>query len=148
MKYYIDFEFDGHNGPVISGALIREDGKAVYCASYHDPFDPWVKQNVMPHIAKFIPATMIFCGANHFGTYFRDLIGYDQFAVIIADSPVDIGRFCNHISTDGYGNWQSTDYAFMQFEVHNVNCYPTKLEGAIQHHAYWDAMALREKLNG
>jgi hypothetical protein len=34
----------------------------------------------------------------------------------------------------------------MTFEVHNVDCYPTALEGAVQHNAWWDAMALRAAL--
>lgn len=34
----------------------------------------------------------------------------------------------------------------IKFEMHRVDAYPTTLPGAIQHNAYWDAMALRHKL--
>jgi hypothetical protein len=66
--------------------------------------------------------------------------------VIIADSPVDIWRFCEAISTGSDGEWASTEFPHMSFEVHNVDCYPTDLPGAVQHNAWWDAMALRHKL--
>lgn len=62
------------------------------------------------------------------------------------DSPVDIGRFCQAISTGDDGGWASTNYERMTFTVENVDCYPTDLPGAIQHNAWWDAMALRHKL--
>lgn len=57
--------------------------------------------------------------------------------------------------SDDVENWQlirwrgqvaSADYPTMTFEVHNVDCYPTTLPGAVQHNAWRDAMALREKL--
>jgi hypothetical protein len=59
---------------------------------------------------------------------------------------VDIGRFCAAISTAANGGWASADYPRITFEVHNVECYPTTLPGAVQHNAWWDAMALREYL--
>lgn len=67
----------------------------------------------------------------------------DNCHTIIADSPVDIGRFCAALSTSEDGGWASADYPRMTFEVHNVDCYPTTLPGAVQHNAWWDAMALR-----
>jgi hypothetical protein len=66
--------------------------------------------------------------------------------LIIADSPVDIGRFCEALSTGADGGWASTGYPQMVFEVCNVECYPTDLPGAVQHNAWWDALALREKM--
>jgi hypothetical protein len=36
----------------------------------------------------------------------------------------------------------------IKFEMHRVDAYPTTLPGAVQHNAYWDAMALRHKLTG
>ena len=66
--------------------------------------------------------------------------------LVIADSPVDIGRFCDALTTSPTGGWASAEYRLMTFEVHNVDCYPTTLEGAVQHNAWWDAMALRRLL--
>ena len=34
----------------------------------------------------------------------------------------------------------------MTFEIVRVDAYPTSLEGAVQHNAFWDALALRQRL--
>ena len=34
----------------------------------------------------------------------------------------------------------------LRFEIHRVNPYPTDLVGAVEHNAWWDAMALRQRL--
>jgi len=69
----------------------------------------------------------------------------DTSPVVIADSVVDIGRFCRALSTGMDGGWESVGYPLIRFEVHDVAAYPTTLPGAVQHNAWWDAMALREK---
>ncbi len=43
---------------------------------------------------------------------------------------------------------QPEPFALAEFEMHRVDAYPTMLPGAVQHNAYWDAMALRHKLTG
>jgi hypothetical protein len=85
---------------------------------------------------------------NEVGGSLRWFMSADKSPVIVTDSPVDVGRFCRALSTGPDGGWASADYPRMTFEVHNVDCYPTDLEGAVQHNAWWDAMALRRKLTG
>lgn len=151
MKYYIDCEFDGHNGPLLSFAIVREDGESLYIIvgyKLSDISDPWVVDNVCT-VLREDKCTNLAWGVskNSVGRYLRDFIENDENPVIIADSPVDIGRFCNAISTGYDGKWYPSDYDKITFEVHNVDCYPTTLEGAVQHNAWWDAMALQHKLN-
>ena len=86
------------------------------------------------------------CPEEEFGGHLQHVLKDDAAPVIVADSPVDIARFCKAISTADDGSWASTDYPQITFEVHNVDCYPTTLPDAVQHNAWWDAMALREKL--
>ena len=146
--YYIDCEFDGHNGPLLSLAIVQDSGRSLHFRVIDAPpvSDPWVSENVIPIMGKH-GATINWRGnANRLGRVLRDFIGGNKHPVIIADSPVDIGRFCQAISTGEDGGWASTDYEGMTFEVHNVDCYPTDLPGAVQHNAWWDAMALKHKL--
>ena len=147
-RYYIDCEFDGHNGPLLSMAIVRtaRDSIAIVTGAAADVNDPWVRENVLPIIHKDRAPETIFTGENSVGANLRDFIGNDPQPVIVADSPVDIMRFCRAISTDLDGSWASTSYERMTFIVENVDCYPTDLPGAIQHNAWWDAMALRHKL--
>lgn len=147
MKYYIDCEFDGHRGALLSMGIVRGDGQNIYIETSSHAQNPWVIENVLPIMNHHNAASTAYVPSNYIGTIIRDFIGNDDAPIIIADSPVDIARFTDAISTDEHGNWASTGYPWMIFEVYNVDCYPTKLEGAVQHNAWWDAMALREKLN-
>lgn len=146
--FYIDCEFDGHNGPLLSIAMVREDGWSVHISTDAIAEDPWVIENVLPimgcHEADNDWRKV---KLDEVGTVLRGFIGDCQNPVIIADSPVDIGRFCRAISTGEDGGWASAAYPGMTFIVRNVDCYPTTLDGAVQHNAWWDAMALRAALD-
>ncbi len=151
MRYYIDCEFDGHNGPLLSMAIIPEhpNGVSVHITvnDAPPPSDPWVAENVMSVMSHHDADLLWELPTNDVGDAIRHVLEHDTAPVIIADSPVDIGRFCEALSTGPDGGWQSSEYPRITFEVHNVDCYPTKLVGAVQHNAWWDAMALREKLS-
>lgn len=145
--FYIDCEFDGHNGPLISIAMVRQDGRGLHVEVADVAVqDPWVLSNVVPILGAHRAEISCRVRPNEVGRQLRFFIGDCQNPTIIADSPVDIGRFCRAISTAGDGVWASADYLGMTFIVQNVNCYPTALEGAVQHNAWWDAMALRAAL--
>lgn len=147
MRYYIDCEFDGHGGDLISMALVRtRRDSLMIVVSDAVVNDQWVKDNVMPVLHKDSAGETVFANKHGVGAAIADFIADDWRPVIVADSPVDIGRFCAAISTGIDGGWANTPYERMTFEVRNVDCYPTNLEGAVQHNAWWDAMALREKV--
>lgn len=146
MRYFIDCEFDGHNGPLLSIALVPTDGPSIHIKTTAPVRDDWVFANVLPLMDRHGAEQAASVNSNDVGGVIRAFIGSDAHPVIVADSPVDIGRFCQTISTGEDGSWASTGYPQMTFEVHNVDCYPTDLPGAVQHNAWWDAMALRRKL--
>ena len=146
MRYYIDCEFDGHNGPLLSMALVREDTVSIHIRTTNRATDPWVATNVEPLMNSH--AADLFANdipPNWVGDNVRQFLKGDAAPVIIADSVVDIGRFCAAISTRSDGGWASVN-GLILFEVHDVACYPTELPNAIQHNAWWDAMALRAVL--
>jgi hypothetical protein len=145
-RFYIDCEFDGHGGPLLSMAVVTEEGLGLHMKVAKEASDPWVQANVVPLLDQHDADYDVECRPNEVGTWLRRMLNHAQNPVIVADSPVDIGRFCAALSTDEHGGWASTDYPRLTFEVHNVDCYPTDLAGAVQHNAWWDAMALRHKL--
>lgn len=142
-RFYIDCEFDGHNGPLLSIALVKECTDSIHIQIDVEPVDLWVRQNVLPIMDSHQAPKSAKVFHDDVGEVIRAFIGNVRAPVIVADSPVDIGRFCRAISTSAMGEWASVDYPMMTFEVHNIDCYPTALEGAVQHNAWWDAMALR-----
>lgn len=145
-RFYIDCEFDGHDGPLLSIAMVREDGDSIHIQVDVAAMDLWVIRNVIPLMDCHRAPKAAKVYLNEVGDLIRAFIGETERPTIIADSPVDIGRFCRALSTGSDGGWASADYPAMSFEVHNVDCYPTDLAGAVQHNAWWDAMALRQAL--
>jgi len=144
--FYIDCEFDGHNGQLLSIALVGETD-SIHIKTTAPARDDWVLQNVLPLMDMHNAPKSASVSLNDVGSVIRAFLGDCKCPVIIADSPVDIGRFCRALSTSTDGQWASTDFPAMRFEVHNVDCYPTTLEGAVQHNAWWDAMALKAALS-
>lgn len=152
MKYYLDTEFDGFGGPLISLALIREDGKPFYLVYMHhwEIENEWVLTNVVPILLSVPPDLKInivndhHSGALLIGEYLKG----DQDINIITDWPDDIAYFSKAVIT-GPGTMAPIPGYTIRLE--RVDAYPTRLPGAIEHNAYWDAMALRfllEKAHG
>lgn len=139
----MDCEFDGHGGSLLSIALVQEKGISLYVRTTERAKDPWVIANVEPLMREHgAHLTANDVPVNWVGDNLRSFLRNDSAPVIVADSVVDIGRFCTAISTARDGGWASID-GNISFEVHDVACYPTSLPGAVQHNAWWDAMALR-----
>jgi hypothetical protein len=59
VNLYLDTEFDGHGGDLLSLALAGEDGKhwyGVWESGVSDVYrDPWVRENVLPRLGDISP---------------------------------------------------------------------------------------------
>lgn len=147
MKNYIDCEFDGHLGKLISFAIIREDNTALYAVTSRAiASDPWVSQHVMPYLDSHTCPTWHNTDERTLGVYLREFIGKDSRPTIISDSMADIHYFVKLMSTDHNGNYKPLGRKGMDFVVENVRAYPSTLEGLTRHNAYCDALALKHKL--
>ena len=150
MKYYLDTEFDGKGGPLLSLALVREDGEGYY---FVDPEavanvrDAWVSENVVPVLTSGSPLGFHISNA---GLVLSSWLRGDRRPIIVADWPDDIAYFCREMTARSLywtdPNGQLYDTPPLRFEVANHDAYPTTLVGAVQHNAWWDAMALRHLL--
>lgn len=165
MRYYLDCEFNGMGGELLSLALVRENGEAIYLVAKYSVgstnIDPWVRDNVLPVMGldlKTAANPLLLCHhTDLYVTEFADriehfLAGYPP-PTIISDWPDDIKYFCELMITGpgeriDTGGTHPDDNFGTTFEIHRVDSYPTTLPGAVQHNAYWDAMALRHKLQG
>lgn len=148
QKYlFIACEFDGHNGPLLSMGVVPDYGYTYHIQTSETASDSWVKENVEPFMLEHkANVEYMHINPNNIGEILRQILGNCRHPVIVSDSPVDITYFCRALTTNNDGSWCSTDYETITFEVHNVDCYPTELEGAVQHNSWWDAMALRAKM--
>jgi hypothetical protein len=145
LRYFIDTEFNGFGGPLLSLALAREDGASLYLL-YEPPeeIDAWVARNVIPKLAA-VPGHVCIRrvaqaqGARAIAEFLKGDLDPD----VIADWPDDIRLFCAAVML-GPGSTVLLDR--IRFEIQRVEPYPTDLEGAVEHNAWWDAMALRRRL--
>lgn len=152
MRYYLDTEFDGHSGPLLSLGMVSEDGLGLHLRTGVRAMDLWVIRNVEPLMDRHdadVSGTL--AKPSDMGAAIRSFIELssqigDDEHTIIADAPGDIARFCVALGTGEDGGWRPTEFPKMVFEYHNVEPYPTTLPGAVQHNAWWDAMALRHLL--
>lgn len=59
MRYYVDTEFNGNGGQLLSIALVRQDGLQFYAElPVHELIVPWCKEHVMPLMVGESPAYM------------------------------------------------------------------------------------------
>jgi len=148
MRYYLDTEFDGFGGHLLSLALVREDGESIYLVYDRPVTDPWVIDNVVPLFWKIpspFPGSVHSIGPDRKAApIIERFLKGDPDPVIISDWPDDIRYLCRELIT-GPGEMIKTAKR-LTFEVVRVDAYPTRLQAAVQHNAWWDAMALRDIL--
>lgn len=145
MRYYLDTEFNGFGGALISMAVIREDGRSFYAispASNGHLVDPWVAEHVFPFLDSVPPDVHISRPESDqaLADLLQAFLAGDSNPVIVSDWPDDIRYFCNAVIT---GPGMMVKIPQLKFEMHRVDAYPTVLTGAVQHNAWWDAMALK-----
>lgn len=142
MRYYLDTEFDGLDGPLVSLALVRDDAESFYYdARLGQVRDGWVRLNVIPLVSS-VPSHIEIRDDSweSLGSQLADFFSDDPDPTIVTDWPDDIKYMCQAVIT---GPGQMITVPSLKFEMHRVDAYPTNLPGAIQHNAWWDAMALR-----
>lgn len=146
MIYFLDCEFNEFGGELISLALVRQDGESLYLV-YPDPeagYGSWVKDNVVPiidSVPDFVATDRVKTtedGARLIAKFLEN----DRDVAIITDWPDDIRYFCQAVIV---GPGQMVNIDNLTFRMVRVDAYPTKLPLAVQHNAWWDAMALKEK---
>ena len=135
MKLFLDTEFNGFSGKLMSMALIPEYDRVsnFYCElEMTDQLDPWVRENVVPHMF-LVPSTRL--------EFQRKLSAYllqFQEITIVADWPDDIRYFCESLIT-GPGERINIP-TVIKFELDLSIEYESK----VPHNALHDAIGIRE----
>ena len=144
MQYYLDCEFNEFGGDLISLALVREDNESIYLVYPElEEYGSWVKENVVPiiwNIPSPLPGMAYRVDQESGARQIAQFLAGDPAPVIITDWPDDIRYFCQAIIT---GPGMMINIPQVTFHMVRVNAYPTTLEGAVQHNAWWDAKALK-----
>jgi hypothetical protein len=141
VRYFLDTEFNGYRGDLISMALVREDGREFYGYLPCDNPIEWVRDNVLAVISAGDTDPVRMRDVANFSAWIATFLRDDPAPIIVSDWPDDIRYFCESLIT-GPGQMIPTAPQ-VQFVVERIDAYPTTLPGAVQHNALWDARALR-----
>jgi hypothetical protein len=147
-KFYIDFEFDGHNGPLISVGVTTTNDAEFYATLPVRPGDLWVMKNVIPVLYEsccdnFVAAESEVELASKLKQFLYKETNYAMLDLhFISDSSVDVWRMAKILNDNG-GCYVESPWNLVTYTVMNVNIYPSRLADAVQHNAIWDARALK-----
>jgi hypothetical protein len=137
MRYFIDAEFNGFGGELISLAAVpEEDAAAPFYEAVECP-EPsgWVREHVLP-VIQTKPLTRAKVAA-----LFADYLEGDLAPVLVADWPEDIAHAAA-LLTNGKG--ERLVYTEVAFLLLGWSEFSADRLSAVPHNAYYDALALRD----
>jgi hypothetical protein len=144
MRYFLDTEFNGFGGALISLALVPEYGDQEYYAvlAMEEPLHAWVERHVIPYLGSVPPGLSSdpVAPAQAARELARYLAGDDE-PLIVADWPDDIAYLCKLLIV-GPGQMVSTGN--LRFLFVDNGSFSTAVNSRVPHNALHDARALRD----
>lgn len=143
MRYFLDTEFNGFGGELISLALVPEYGDQDFYVSLPLPakIHSWVAQNVIPYL-RFVPP-----GVDHqlnrvdAARHLEAYLASDPDPRIVADWPDDLAYFCALLVT---GPGEMINLNGLHLELVNGAGFSAAANSKTPHNALHDAHALKD----
>lgn len=143
MRYFLDTEYDGWGGALISLALVPEDGEELYLTlALGDPLEPWVERHVLPYLDS-VPAGLVSPRLKRIDAaqMLSHYLAPDPDPLIVADWPEDIAQIAMLLIT---GNGDMVACPHLRFEMLRLPGFSTAATSKVPHNALHDARALRD----
>ena len=143
MRYFLDTEFNGFGGELISIALVPEHGDQEYYAILPLADEPvaWVARHVMPYLESVPEGARSrldrFTAAHELAAYLRT----DPDPEIVADWPEDIALFCRLLQ---HKDGDMVNVRSLSFRLLRLPGFSTAANSRVPHNALHDARALRD----
>lgn len=122
---------------------MREDGEAVYYVfDLTDPPDPFVAKKVLPVLWDCPFEARAWTrdeAAQDLGRFLKG----DDAPLIFSDWPEDVSHF---LALVVIAPGRMIPIPRLDFSIAPLSTFPTSLPDAVQHNAWWDALALRRRL--
>ena len=147
MRYFLDTEFNGFGGGLLSLALVPEDGTEFYATlACDDDMLPWVERNVVPYL-DHVPVGLVAprITRQDAAAELSHYLAVDPAPVIVADWPEDIAQFCSLLMT---GPGEMVPVPRLTFELVTLGGFSTAANSAVPHNALHDTRALKEHVLG
>lgn len=146
MRYYLDCEYNGFGGDLISLALVPDDGGEEFYAVLDStgPPNAWVEKNVIPylhHVPEGLKGPPL---SRHEAAVVLAawLTGLRE-VELVADWPDDIALFCRLLTI---GEGEIVPVPPMTFRLVRLPGFSTARHSAVPHNALHDARSLREHM--
>jgi hypothetical protein len=147
VRYFLDTEFNGFGGALLSIALVPEDGSEFYVTlSFDGDLDPWVERNVIPYL-DHVPVGLVAprFSRSDAAIELSHYLAADPHPIMVADWPEDIAQFCNLLMT---GPGLMVPVPPLGFDLIPLGGFSTAANSAVPHNALHDARALKEHVLG
>ena len=145
MRYFLDTEYNGWAGALLSLALVPEDGEELYLTlDWSGPLEAWVERYVVPYLDT-VPEALVsprLSRADAARSVSHYLAG-DPEPLIVADWPEDIAHF-NMLLLTGPG--AMVEVPPLRFQFVELLGFSTAANSKVPHNALHDARALRDHL--
>lgn len=143
LRYFLDTEYNGIGGALLSLALVPDRGEDLYLTfQTEEPIVDWVQQHVVPYLDTVpeqlsCPRLSRKDGVHELERYLR----HDDDPLIVADWPEDVAQFCNLLVT---GPGDMIDLRYLTFRLTPMSNFSTAANSKVPHNALHDARALRD----
>jgi hypothetical protein len=148
MRYFLDCEYNGFGGALLSLALVPEDGGEELYLRFDcpDPIHPWVERNVLPYIDHVPEAVKLpVMGREQSAQAIAMYFGHDPEPEILADWPTDIELLCGLLS---FAPGRMVPLPETRLRLLNTGTFSPAENSAVPHNALHDARALRDHVLG
>jgi hypothetical protein len=143
LRYFLDTEYNGWGGALLSLALVPEDGEELYVTlDWSGALEEWVERNVVPYLDT-VPVSLIsprLSRADAARAISHYLAGDPQ-PLIVADWPEDIAYFSALLVT---GPGVMTEVPGLSFQFMPLSGFSTAANSKVPHNALHDARSLRD----
>ncbi|MEO7564226.1 MAG: hypothetical protein ABIR63_03830 [Sphingomicrobium sp.] len=147
VRYFLDTEYNGWGGALISLALVPEGGEELYLTlALDDPLEPWVERHVLPYL-DMVPAGLVSPRLKRIDAalMLSHYLAPDPEPLIVADWPEDIAQIAMLLIT---GNGEMVACPRLRFEMLRLPGFSTAATSKVAHNALHDARALRDHVLG
>lgn len=145
LRYFLDTEYNGVGGALISLALVPDDGEELYLTFQVDqPPVAWVEKHVVPYL-DMVPEQLScprLCKSDAIHAL-EQYLSHDDRPLIYADWPEDVAQFCNLMVT---GPGDMIDVRDLTFRLVPMSNFSTAATSRVPHNALHDARALRDHI--
>ncbi|HEX5239086.1 MAG TPA: hypothetical protein VFW39_11575 [Sphingomicrobium sp.] len=143
MRYFLDTEYNGWGGALLSLALVPDHGEDLYLTlDWDGSLEPWVERNVIPYLDS-VPEALAsprMSRSDAARTIAHYLAG-DLDPLIVADWPEDIALF-NALLVTGAG--VMAEIPRLRCEFITLSGFSTAANSKVPHNALHDARSLRD----